>query len=43
MVLKAEVPGLVHKSDAGAVLLGLYGADEARAALPSSRPGSGAA
>jgi acyl-CoA synthetase (NDP forming)/GNAT superfamily N-acetyltransferase len=30
VALKAEVPGLVHKSDAGAVLLGLNGPDEAR-------------
>jgi acyl-CoA synthetase (NDP forming)/GNAT superfamily N-acetyltransferase len=33
VALKAEVPGLVHKSDAGAVLLGLAGADEVRAAF----------
>ena len=31
VALKAEVPGLVHKSDAGAVLLGLDGPDEAAA------------
>jgi acyl-CoA synthetase (NDP forming)/GNAT superfamily N-acetyltransferase len=31
VALKAEVPGLVHKSDAGAVLLGLDGPEAARA------------
>jgi acyl-CoA synthetase (NDP forming)/L-amino acid N-acyltransferase YncA len=31
VVLKAEVPGLVHKSDAGAVQLDLHGPDEVRA------------
>jgi acyl-CoA synthetase (NDP forming)/GNAT superfamily N-acetyltransferase len=30
VALKAQVPGLVHKSDAGAVLLGLDGPDAAR-------------
>ena len=35
VALKAEVPGLVHKSDAGAVLLGLDGPDEARSAFDS--------
>ena len=33
VALKAEVPGLVHKSDAGAVLLDLASADEVRAAF----------
>lgn len=32
MVLKADVPGLVHKSDAGAVKLGLRTAEEVRRA-----------
>ena len=32
VVLKADVPGLVHKSDAGAVQLDLHGPDEVRAA-----------
>jgi acyl-CoA synthetase (NDP forming) len=31
IVLKADVPGLVHKSDAGAVQLDLHGPDEVRA------------
>jgi acyl-CoA synthetase (NDP forming)/L-amino acid N-acyltransferase YncA len=31
VVLKADVPGLVHKSDAGAVQLDLHGPDEVRA------------
>ncbi len=31
VALKAEVPGLLHKTDAGAVLLGVNGPDEARA------------
>jgi acyl-CoA synthetase (NDP forming) len=31
VVLKAEVPGLVHKSEAGAVQLDLHGAEDARA------------
>jgi acyl-CoA synthetase (NDP forming)/GNAT superfamily N-acetyltransferase len=31
VVLKAEVPGLVHKTDAGAVQLDLHGPDEVRA------------
>jgi acyl-CoA synthetase (NDP forming) len=31
VVLKADVPGLVHKTDAGAVQLDLHGADEVRA------------
>ena len=31
VVLKADVAGLVHKSDAGAVQLGLHGPDEVRA------------
>ena len=31
VVLKADVPGLVHKSDAGAVQLELHGAEEVRA------------
>jgi acyl-CoA synthetase (NDP forming)/GNAT superfamily N-acetyltransferase len=33
VAVKAEVPGLVHKSEAGAVLLGLAGPDQARAAF----------
>jgi acyl-CoA synthetase (NDP forming) len=33
VAVKAEVPGLVHKSEAGAVLLGLTGPDQARAAF----------
>jgi len=33
VALKAEVSGLVHKSQAGAVLLGLAGPDQARAAF----------
>ena len=33
VALKAEVPGLVHKSDAGAVLLDLASADEVRVAF----------
>jgi acyl-CoA synthetase (NDP forming)/GNAT superfamily N-acetyltransferase len=33
VALKAEVPGLVHKSDAGAVELGLHGPAEVRRAL----------
>ncbi len=33
VALKAEVPGLVHKSDAGAVLLGVTGPEEARDAF----------
>src|SRR5262245_65122276 len=33
VVLKADVPGLVHKSDAGAVELGLHGPAEVRGAL----------
>jgi len=33
VALKAEVPGLVHKSDAGAVLLGVTGPDAAREAF----------
>jgi acyl-CoA synthetase (NDP forming)/GNAT superfamily N-acetyltransferase len=32
VVLKADVPGLVHKTDAGAVQLDLHGAEEVRAA-----------
>jgi acyl-CoA synthetase (NDP forming)/GNAT superfamily N-acetyltransferase len=32
VVLKADVPGLVHKSDAGAVQLDLHGSEEVRAA-----------
>jgi acyl-CoA synthetase (NDP forming)/GNAT superfamily N-acetyltransferase len=32
VVLKAEVPGLVHKTEAGAVKLGLHGEQEVRAA-----------
>jgi acyl-CoA synthetase (NDP forming)/GNAT superfamily N-acetyltransferase len=32
VVLKADVPGLVHKTDAGAVQLDLHGPDEVRAA-----------
>ncbi|MDN3359770.1 acetate--CoA ligase family protein [Actinomadura sp. DC4] len=32
VVLKAQVPGVVHKSDAGAVVLGLRGEDEVRRA-----------
>jgi acyl-CoA synthetase (NDP forming)/GNAT superfamily N-acetyltransferase len=32
VVLKADVPGLVHKSDAGAVQPGLHGGDQVRAA-----------
>jgi acyl-CoA synthetase (NDP forming) len=32
VVLKADVPGLIHKSDAGAVQPGLHGGGEARAA-----------
>ena len=35
VALKAEVPGLVHKSDAGAVLLGLDGPGEVRAGFTS--------
>ena len=35
VALKAEVPGLVHKSDAGAVLLGLDTPEAARAAFDS--------
>jgi len=35
VALKAEVPGLVHKTDAGAVLLGLDGPDAARAGFAS--------
>jgi acyl-CoA synthetase (NDP forming)/GNAT superfamily N-acetyltransferase len=31
VVVKAEVPGLVHKTDAGAVQLDLHGSDEVRA------------
>ena len=31
IVLKADVPGLVHKTDAGAVQLDLHGPDEVRA------------
>ena len=31
VVIKAEVPGLVHKTDAGAVQLDLHGGDEVRA------------
>jgi len=31
VVIKAEVPGLVHKTDAGAVQLDLHGPDEVRA------------
>ena len=33
VVIKAEVPGLLHKTDAGAVELDLHGADEVRAAV----------
>jgi acyl-CoA synthetase (NDP forming) len=33
VAVKAEVPGLVHKSEVGAVLLGLPGPDQARAAF----------
>ena len=33
VVIKAEVPGLLHKTDAGAVELDLRGADEVRAAM----------
>ena len=33
MVIKAEVPGLLHKTAAGAVELDLHGADEVRAAM----------
>jgi acyl-CoA synthetase (NDP forming)/GNAT superfamily N-acetyltransferase len=33
VAVKAEVPGLVHKSEAGAVLLGVAGPDQARAAF----------
>ena len=33
VVIKAEVPGLLHKTDAGAVELDLHGADEVRAAM----------
>jgi acyl-CoA synthetase (NDP forming) len=33
VAVKAEAPGLVHKSEAGAVLLGLAGPDQARAAF----------
>ena len=32
VVLKAEVAGLVHKTEAGAVKLGLHGEQEVRAA-----------
>ena len=35
VALKAEVPGLVHKSDAGAVLLGLEGREAAREGFDS--------
>ena len=33
VALKADVPGLLHKSVAGAVELDLHGADEVRAAM----------
>ena len=33
VVIKADVPGLLHKTDAGAVELDLHGADEVRAAM----------
>ncbi len=33
VVIKAEVPGLIHKTDAGAVELDLHGADEVRGAM----------
>ena len=33
MVIKADVPGLLHKTAAGAVELDLHGADEVRAAM----------
>ena len=33
VALKADVPGLLHKTAAGAVELGLHGADEVRAAM----------
>jgi acyl-CoA synthetase (NDP forming)/GNAT superfamily N-acetyltransferase len=33
VAVKAEAPGLVHKSEAGAVLLGVAGPDQARAAF----------
>jgi acyl-CoA synthetase (NDP forming) len=35
VAIKAEVPGLVHKTEAGAVLLGLPGPDAARAGFAS--------
>ena len=37
VALKASAPGLVHKTDAGGVLLGLDGAEQVRAAAPRSR------
>ena len=40
VAVKAEVPGLVHKSEAGAVLLGLAGPDQARAAFGGWQAGS---
>lgn len=37
VALKAEVAGLVHKTEAGAVKLGVHGEQEVRSDLPSRR------
>jgi acyl-CoA synthetase (NDP forming)/GNAT superfamily N-acetyltransferase len=42
VVLKADVPGLVHKTDAGAVRLDLHGPDEVRAGYRALADGFGA-
>jgi len=41
VVIKAEVPGLLHKTAAGAVELDLYGDDDVRAAMRRLRSGLG--